>query len=211
MRKDVRIGLSIGGVLLAVLIVYLLVPKDANTNRNAQQVAQKGTQQGAGASAQSGGDASGQGTGATEPGQTPAHIGGVPGDSNPPQPQQDPNLVARGPGATTGVDGTPSTGSPSTGGTDQPAQADAAAGGVDWATILNRGVMPESMMATKHDPFADETKHAETPRNTPGPQPDWMNTGPTGTQTGGTTGQTAVAHPQVDRARGPGPRAGRLH
>jgi len=32
MRKDVRIGLSIGGVLLAVLIVYLLVPKDANNN-----------------------------------------------------------------------------------------------------------------------------------------------------------------------------------
>jgi nucleoid-associated protein YgaU len=54
-------------------------------------------------------------------------------------------------------------------------------------------------MATKRDPFADDTKRAaETPRNTPGPQPDWMNTGATaggGAQTSGATGQAAAQHP----------------
>jgi nucleoid-associated protein YgaU len=36
MRKDVKIGLSIGGLLLAVLIVYLLVPKNNDTRQVAR-------------------------------------------------------------------------------------------------------------------------------------------------------------------------------
>src|SRR3954452_18499517 len=59
MRKDVRIGLSIGGVLLAVLIVYLLVPKDANTNQNTQKVAQNTGGTAGGTSTQPGGDIAG--------------------------------------------------------------------------------------------------------------------------------------------------------
>jgi nucleoid-associated protein YgaU len=212
MRKDVRIGLSIGGVLLAVLIVYLLVPKDANTNRNnAQQVAQKGA--GTGTSAQPGGDtsavtgqgATGQGAigqganGAADPGQSPSHAGsGAAGDTSPGQGQQDSNL-ARTLGSTPGPDGTAPTG-----GTDASAQAEA--GGVDWATILNRGVMPESMMATRHDPFADDTKrNADTPRNTPGPQPDWMTAG----SAGGSTGQTSTGNgPAGNTPAGGSPTAG---
>ena len=205
MRKDVRIGLSIGGVLLAVLIVYLLVPKDANNNQNTQKVAQNGGGTSGGTSTQPGGDASGTGgqggNNAVDSGQSLAHGGGstTPGssvDSGTAPPQQDPSVASRGAGGMPGVDGVPSTGS-----SDQPAQPAAGGGGVDWATILNQGVMPESMMATKRDPFADDNaKHAvDTPRNTPGPQPDWTNTGTTsggsGAQTGGGTGQTAVTHP----------------
>jgi len=200
MRKDVRIGLSIGGVLLAVLIVYLLVPKDANNNQNSQKVAQNGGGSG-GTSAQPGSGISGTSghgsSNATDGGQSPAQGGGSPPpESGIVQPQQDPNLASRGAGGTPGVDGAPSTGT-----TDQPAQSSANGGGVDWASILNQGVMPESMMATnKRDPFADDAKHAvDTPRNTPGPQPDWMNSGATaggaGAQTGGATGQTPAQHP----------------
>ena len=164
MRKDVRIGLSIGGVLLAVLIVYLLVPKDANTNRNGgQQVAQKGTGSQGGADS-SGGIGQGAG-GATDAGQLP-QTGTAPGDANPGPAQHDPNLASRGQGSTPNPDGSPSAG------TEQPGQAQAN-GGVDWAKILDGGIMPpDSLMATKpQDPFAD------APRNTPGPQPDWANSG----------------------------------
>src|SRR6476660_8777072 len=105
MRKDVRIGLSIGGVLLAVLIVYLLVPKDANSGKNnGQKVARNGTD----GTGQGGGDATGNvaiggstagqgGSAATDPGQSLAHTGGTgPGDAASGQSQQDPNPLARG-------------------------------------------------------------------------------------------------------------------
>src|SRR5436305_702602 len=43
MRKDVKIGLGIGGILLAVLIVYLLVPKTNEGNEYARNGDSSGT------------------------------------------------------------------------------------------------------------------------------------------------------------------------
>jgi nucleoid-associated protein YgaU len=182
MRKDVRIGLSIGGVLLAVLIVYLLVPKDANPSKtNTQKVARTG----ADASAQpgAGGDASastGQGASASaDPGQSPAHAGqGTnPGGTAAGPSSPDNGLASRGNDQTAGTGTGTGTGATTTGPTDPSSQAEANNGGADWAKILEGGIMPESMMATRRDPFADDNaKRGAEARNTPGPQPDWSGT-----------------------------------
>jgi nucleoid-associated protein YgaU len=151
MRKDVRIGLSIGGVLLAVLIVYLLVPKDNNSNRNkGQEVAQNG-----------GGDASGQGGGladqtslanagaAPNPGQPAGNGGGSPAE---PGAQPQPGTTVAGAGAT---DNGAAPGAP----TGEAAQAGDTNKGFDWASILETG-MPKNLVATTppRDPFEDAKK-----------------------------------------------------
>src|SRR5688500_13458337 len=108
MRKDVRIGLSIGGVLLAVLIVYLLVPKDNNADRDKTQVTQKDVSSlGQGGS----GDAGGAGGVSSEgKGQQPAGNGASgSGQAAAGPPTDNPSSVA----GTTGNGTTPATDSTS--------------------------------------------------------------------------------------------------
>lgn len=146
MRKEVRIGLGIGGVLLAVLIVYLLVPKDntSRDNRN-QQAAQTGTSTG----------------GADGTGTADAAAGGT----------QPPESAIAGSTAGTSGAGNGTGAGPSTSAAEDIQQADANRG-VDWSTLLEKGVMPESLMATRKDPFADETRPAAT-GNGAAPLIDW--------------------------------------
>ena len=178
MRKDVRIGLSIGGVLLAVLIVYLLVPKDDNAGRDKTQVAQKdanslsqggsGDLGGTGPAPSNGAGQQPIGNGANGSGQTAV---GQPTDNS------GPVAGATGNGTTPGTDST----SPSSS-TDAAAQADANnAGGADWASILSGGTIPPSMMATKpRDPFDNSNgsgsgggNTSDAARNTPAGPIEW--------------------------------------
>jgi nucleoid-associated protein YgaU len=127
MRKDVKIGLGIGGVLLAVLIVYLLVPKPEDRTDLARSDDFGLT---AGGGAESTGGATGSGsTEATTPamgvgGQTPA------------EPARDtttaaaPDQVAAQPPA-----------SSDPGATEEPTAAQAPK--VDWETVLATGIVPE--------------------------------------------------------------------
>ena len=156
MRKDVRIGLSIGGVLLAVLIVYLLVPKDTNSNRNkGQEVAQNG------------GDASAQGGAGAAGEQGLAATGGVPDASQPSNGgagQQQDSSVASAVQAQTG---------PATSPAGDAAQAGDTNKGFDWASILETG-MPKNLVATTppRDPFEDAKKASGNGGNGNGDAPD---------------------------------------
>ena len=48
MRKDVILGMSIGGVMLAIVIVYLTVSPSGKSNKNLVQVDNGGVVEGAG-------------------------------------------------------------------------------------------------------------------------------------------------------------------
>ena len=196
MRKDVRIGLSIGGVLLAVLIVYLLVPKDSGTtNLNNSQVAKKDGSAHGGAGDLTGPTARGATSDTT--GQQSSGNGGLgSGDATGGQRPEDSRVATGG----TGTGANPGRDAASPTGTDPSSQANNS-GGSEWASLLKDGIAPESMMATK-DVFGDEPKNnpngsgpAKGPQNTPsGPTIDWNNPGGSangGAQTGGQAGVPA--------------------
>jgi nucleoid-associated protein YgaU len=155
MRKDVRIGLAIGGVLLAVLIVYLLVPKENTGNSNkTQAVAQGGG--GSNGAASTGGLGGGEATPAASPSGTDA--------AQPPAPPAGNNHDTPSP-TTRKDDPSFASGTESGAGAETSAnQAETAGSNSAWSSILNDGVMPPSLVATNpptpSDPFADPAKAA---------------------------------------------------
>ena len=157
MRKDVKIGLGIGGVLLAVLIVYVLVPKNKD-----DQFAREGD-----VSAVDGGQEAGAGTEATGAGASATATGNAQdastsaGQSTPAEGERD--AVARQPANTGGRE--TNTG---TTGTEANGDNDVSASGpkFDWNKILTEGVVPEQALipmaapgkVTPDDPFGDAQK-----------------------------------------------------
>ena len=191
MRKDVRIGLSIGGVLLAVLIVYLLVPKNENGGREKSELAQKDASSlGQGGAAQDGA------------GQQPAGNGAIGlGNSSAGQGQDTPGTAVTGTGTGTPTPGSETTSTATDADSAGPSDANAGNGaagngGADWATILSGGRIPDSMIATRRDdPFANGDgagNTTNTPRNTPDSPIEWPTGGATGGNQGG-TGQAGAA------------------
>lgn len=178
MRKDVKIGIGIGGVLLAVLIVYALVPKTNDSNDLARTGESESTSDriDGGATAAHSGSAGQNPHGAAQ-GTTPA-----PGARD---------VVAQAPGGSTGQ--APDTSAPQS---ERDATASSAAGSWDWDKIMDSGVIPEQarvgLVATPDDPFA-----------TPGPS----NTGDDGVvwnQPGGQNGTLAGPKPNSNGAPGAG-------
>ena len=159
MRKDVKIGLGIGGVLLAVLIVYLLVPKNDPT-----LVARNDD----GASVEQHGD------GGVTPGPTGASAGGDRTDAGESSGGADQDAGGAAPatadrGAGNEVAGA-DTADDTTSGTTH---------SIDWEKILVTGIVPEARIpamaptgpGATEDIFGDQQK-ATPPANT-GAEPDW--------------------------------------
>jgi nucleoid-associated protein YgaU len=173
MRKDVKIGLGIGGVLLAVLIVYLLVPKtnDGGYARNGDSAETNDGGLGVGSTPDSPGavTSQGQGTGqASGASNEPGTVG------------QTPEPVA------TQTPGTADTGA-------DPATPPASK--FDWETVLATGIVPEDArigLVAQNPPvvediFADKSGKAA-------PEPDWS-----GTRGGATPGTiTTPTAPKTD-------------
>jgi nucleoid-associated protein YgaU len=133
MRKDVKLGFAIGGVLLAVLIVYVLVVPGGGDKR---------------LTSTSGGDANSQ----------TAHNGGGNGGVSlepvTPQPATKPSGTAGGGAVATGTPpaAPPTNFTPPAGGTDPFEQPEAAASNkskeVDWSKLLNDSQTPTLMAPT---------------------------------------------------------------
>lgn len=144
MRKDVKIGLAIGGLLLAVLVVYLLVPKDNGTG-NSNQLAQNDKSADTGSTGAGGqGGASGSGTGgAAETPSGPAHLG-TPKPADTPAPGTD--------GATQPPTNEAESRPSSPGENDERAKV--------WAKMLETGVMDAkiSLLAQDKKPPAVDNK-----------------------------------------------------
>ena len=183
MRKDVKIGLAIGGVLLAVLIVYLLVPKDANRG---DQLAQGdlSTSSPSETNAGDGGFAGNgnRGAGETESsGSTADRLSATGGQNDQPPAVADHQVPNTDSGAASGEE-------PSAG----------AGGGFDWDAMLSQGVMPDkqALMATRSQtpPGGATGAPGQTPTNDPfatdpnppaGEEPVWKSgSGVTGGPTG---------------------------
>jgi nucleoid-associated protein YgaU len=175
MRKDVKIGVGIGGVLLAVLIVYLLVPKNETTSQFTQTDSA---------------DTNGGGPDATR-------IGG----SQTADATRAPAGTSAAEGETGDVSRGGATAEAAEAGTATRAERDAASG-VDWTKILETGIVESTpLMATtpapeRDDPFGEP--HRTTPAATGGAsdQIDWSRshaTPPAGTS--GTTGVSGKTTP----------------
>lgn len=125
MSKEVKIGLSIGGILLAVLIVYLLVPKN---NPNAQYARE-------GQTSQTADGREGATSGLGYDGTSSSSPGGASQESPTAQQQTSPQ---------TGQETTRSNDQTATGGAS-PSDATAATTprSVDWERILTTGIVPE--------------------------------------------------------------------
>lgn len=138
MRKDLRIGLAIGLVLLAVLVVYLLIPggNDAKRRNAANQAS---SQQTGGAAAEGHNDATGTGgeTENTAPTEPPPADGPGPGTapekSNTPAKDQS-DVFAGGPPTSSGTDAT--AGNTASGGNPKPATGTTETNNTDWANLL---------------------------------------------------------------------------
>jgi nucleoid-associated protein YgaU len=162
MRKDVKIGLGIGGVLLAVLIVYALVPKNDTANQFAH-----------GGDANKSADESGQGTSPAS-GTGGAATAGSPvstGETTAPAPtghDAPPGNTTTGGNATTG--GPVASREPASA---DPAEQDALATTpkvIDWEKILVTGLVPEdakvpmAARANADDVFAEPKSNANEPK-----------------------------------------------
>jgi nucleoid-associated protein YgaU len=145
MRKDVKLGLSIGGVLLACLIVYILVPK----NNEGAQFARQG-EPGNSADPHQDAPTAGAGGSAASPSapssphpDTPA---GQPASSAPSH-----DAIATGPGADTsaGSDPTTTTGTGAGAGSGESGTDVAATTprSYDWERILITGEVPKTPLA----------------------------------------------------------------
>jgi nucleoid-associated protein YgaU len=148
MRKDVKIGLTIGGVLLAVLIVYLLVPKNTDTRHLAKDTDSSGT----------------TGERREEPGTS---TGGNPTTPTPPAPSQEtpreavqtpqpPAETPAGPERPSGQELAQAPGEGATG---------ASVKSVDWETILSTGKIP---LAATGGNRAEVDMFADAPKGTTG-------------------------------------------
>ena len=171
MRKDVKIGLGIGGVLLAVLIVYLLVPKTDGTRQYSQNE-----------NSTIGGDGSPESARPTNP-QESTPIGGtnsvetpqVAPETSAPTPRRIENIAAD---------------------TETDTQGERVTG-VDWTKILETGIVQAApLMATRRpepdDPFG-ETQKAPVDR---GPEPVWpggTSTQPPAASSGGNGATNQIA------------------
>ncbi|HZN64019.1 MAG TPA: LysM domain-containing protein [Tepidisphaeraceae bacterium] len=192
MRKDVKIGLAIGGVLLAVLIVYLLVPKDPGKSEQYGQADPSNTLlennpgNGRGSEADSGAATDGAFREAARPSDQPPSTGG--------QTDTSPTVTDAGnAGINTGV---------STEGDDP---SDAPRGKFDWTAMLNNGVMPDKLVAVTPQTQSGQAPGApgEIPQKDPfarDPEPNWTEggvaQGPTGTQGQGQAGPGTQAPTQ---------------
>ena len=157
MRKDVKIGLGIGGVLLAVLIVYLLVPKNTGTNDVAHNDESANTTDEGGAEGSAAAGASATGTSAGEEadgGAAPDTAGTTPGTGG----QGNGEAVAQGQSDTAEYDTTAAT-TPK----------------VDWERILVTGIVPDDAkipLAAPGGP-APHDIFAPTPGGNAGAEPNW--------------------------------------
>lgn len=161
MRKDVKIGLGIGGVLLAVLIVYLLVPKNNDTSEYVRNddSADTSDQAGAGTSATDAtGGSAGAGATATNSGEGANEIaaqdtaGTTPGTPG----QQDGNNT----GADTADYDTTAATTPK----------------VDWEKILVTGFVPPDAripLVGRPGPSEPEDIFAPPAGGNAGAEPDW--------------------------------------
>lgn len=159
MRKDVKIGLGIGGVLLAVLIVYLLVPKNNDTTEIVQNDPPVDTT-GQGGAADTSGDTVGGESGAAGAGGANSGVPQDTGVTTPGTPDQ-------------GTVDNVAQGQPETGEYDTTA---ATTPKVDWETILVTGVVPEEakIPLAGHQGAASDDIFASNPGNT-GAEPDWTS------------------------------------
>jgi len=165
MRKDVKIGLGIGGVLLAVLIVYALVPKnDTQVARNGDT--NKSTEDsGTGASTASG-------SGGATPISTPSPAG---------------QGTTQNPATHDSAGGTATTGDHvaaregTTGDAGEQDTAQATSSKIDWEKILKTGLVPEDakvpMLAHKEaeDVFGGGSEPTWDPK--PAPQHTTLQAG----------------------------------
>ena len=163
MRKDVKIGLSIGGVLLAVLIVYLLVPKDTDTRRVAQDTDSVNPVPPAGERRE-------------EPG--PA-IGGNPSTPTPPgasqeSPSRDATHTPQPPPET------PASPERPTGQELAQVPSEAASGAslkpVDWETILSTGKIPLAATGGNAGSRPEVDPFGEPQKGTSGQDMNWQST-----------------------------------
>src|SRR5687767_4803467 len=142
MRKDVKIGLAIGGVLLAVLIVYLLVPKDAGRSTEYGQGDPSSLSTDDNASEATG---RGSGNGVSIDGAAPESRGA--GDST----DRPLTTGAQPEGGRSVADGSAPN---DTGVSAEDESSDAPRRQFDWNAMLSEGVMPEktTLMATSPQP-----------------------------------------------------------
>lgn len=139
MRKDVKIGIGIGGVLLAVLIVYALVPKNNVSN----DLARTGESESVTDELEGGVAASNPESAGLSPDGAASRTPSAPGARD----------VAQAPGGSTGQE-------PDTSARQSESDATASNGAVpwDWDRIMADGIIPEQaripMVATPDDPFA---------------------------------------------------------
>ena len=171
MRKDVKIGLAIGGVLLAVLIVYALVPKNNDSeyarDGDVSNVDDGGVGNGAGAGGGDAGNGEAAGTGVSTAGasesvgsqQGGAQNGGASGNG------QD---AARDAGARQQASAGGDTGAPQ-GGDGAAAESDRK---FDWEQILATGIVPEEARVglvapggIENDPFDNRQNGGGAPGN----------------------------------------------
>ena len=178
MRKDVKIGLAIGGVLLAVLIVYLLVPKDPGKSEQYGQADPSNTSlennpgNGGGSEADSGAATDGAFREGARSSDQPASTG-----SDAPATTSETSNA----GADTGVS------------TEGESPSEAPARRFDWNAMLSRGVMPDKTELLAVPPTTNGGQVTGTPGQTPqrdpfatDPEPNWteggVSQGPAGTQ-----------------------------
>ena len=167
MRKDVKIGLTIGGVLLAVLIVYLLVPKNNDGNQLARDTSSSSTsdQRQEGAEAGTGGSPSTLSTPVT------GSQDSSPGASQqPPQPSNEAHAAPDRP-----VQDAP----------QPPAEApNGALKSVDWETIVHTGRIPDEAripLVGTNGSRAETDVFGEAPKTgaNGGPEINWQGAGGT--------------------------------
>ena len=188
MRKDVKIGLSIGGILLAVLIVYLLVPKNNPNSQYARDGASNQTTDG-------------------QAGSTPgSEYGG--GTASAPGGASQENSAAQQPTSPqTGQETIRSNDQTATGGASpSDAIASTTPKSVDWERILTTGIVPEEAKvplaapgvngAPRDDVFAEPQKG---PGTTGGNDINWNSPPATPPATPVTPGQPQQGAPAVTR------------
>jgi nucleoid-associated protein YgaU len=190
MRKDVKIGLGIGGVLLAVLIVYALVPKNDTSNQYAHD----------GDAAKSAED---HGSSAAASSSTSSNPGAATGSSASTGETAGLGTTAHEPAPTTGNDHVASRDAgPAEASEEETPQA--TTNKIDWDKILVTGIVPEAKVPL--------VAHKEAEDVFGGSEPKWdtHSTGHTAAPTGTNTGtNTGAKGPQVAQAN-PGSHANQV-
>ena len=141
MRKDVKLGLAVGGVLLAVLVVYVLVVPGNNGNQQGADVALSEGSETTGGSASGGATAQGN-TGASDSTASTDHDATASAakhdtPSKPGEPASAGGTPKPDAGATAGATGTKTDTNANTGATTSDKSTESAGGGWNWDALVN--------------------------------------------------------------------------